>query len=83
MLLVCDEETLEEIQDRYLEHNAHATSYTLKSLQEGEFVPLDMALTLTENGVPDEADEFERLTIDQDFYTPVLHVYFNDDLTVA
>jgi hypothetical protein len=83
MLLVCSEEALEEIQDRYLEHNAHARSYTWKSLQEGEFVPLDMKLTLTENGVPDESDEFEQLTIDQDYYTPVLHVYFNDDLTVA
>ena len=83
VLLVCSEETLDEIQDRYLEHNAHARSYTWKSLQNGEFVPLDMKKTLAENDVPDESEEFERLSINDDYYTPTLHVYFNDDLTVA
>ena len=67
VLLVCSEETLEEIQDRYLEHNAHATSYTWKSLQEGEFVPLDMTKTLVENGVPDESGDFEKLSINDDW----------------
>ena len=83
VLLVCSEETLDEIQDRYLEHNAHARSYTWKSLQNGEFVPLDMKKTLAENDVPDESEEFERLSINDDYYTPTLHVYYNDDLTVA
>lgn len=110
LLEVGSEETLEEIQDRYLEHNAHAGSYTWKALkvggpsahgtggasarsraharcatlpQDGEFRPLDMTLTLEENGVHDESDEFEELSISEDFYIPVLHLYFNDDLTVA
>ena len=63
--------------------NSHAGSYTWKGLVDGQFRPLDMTLTLEQNNVHDEADEFERLSIKQDFYFPVLHLYFNDDLTVA
>ena len=52
-----------------------------------EFVSLDMGKTLEENGVRDESEEFERLGIedayDEDLCVPVLHVYFNDDLTVS
>jgi len=82
MLQVCFEETVHEIRERYLEYNAHCASYTWKHLQNGEFVPLDMQQTLKENGMEDESDEFERLSINQDYYTPVVHLYFNDDLTV-
>lgn len=49
--------------------------------QDGEFRPLDMEKTLQENGVADESEEFEELGISEDFYVPVLHLYFNDDLT--
>ena len=42
-----------------------------------------MKKTLAENDVPDESEEFERLSINDDYYTPTLHVYYNDDLTVA
>jgi hypothetical protein len=44
---------------------------------------MDMTLTLGENGVPDVSDEFESLGVDADLYIPVIHVYFNDDLTYA
>lgn len=54
-----------------------------KGLIDGEFVPLDMDKTLEENDIPDEASEFERLSIEEEFYFPILHLYFNDDLTVA
>ena len=54
-----------------------------KGLIDGEFVPLDMDKTLEENEIPDEASEFERLSIEEEFYFPILHLYFNDDLTVA
>lgn len=54
-----------------------------KGLIHGEFVPLDMDKTLEENDIPDEASEFERLSIEEEFYFPILHLYFNDDLTVA
>jgi len=30
----------------------------------------------------DEALEFERLGIDDDYYIPCVHLYYNDDLTV-
>ncbi len=71
-----------EIQERYLEFNAHAASYTWKHLVAEKFTLLDMEKTLTENGMEDESAEFEKLGIDQDFYIPVVHVHFNDDLTV-
>lgn len=82
-LTVCAEESLEEIRERYLEYNAHAASYTWKMLKAGKFLPMDMALTLEENGVVDESVEFEELGIDDDAFTPCIHLYFNDDLTLA
>jgi hypothetical protein len=42
-----------------------------------------MTKTLDGNGVPDETDEFEDLAIRDNYYTPALHLYFNDDLTVG
>ena len=44
---------------------------------------LDMKLTLDENGIPDDTDEFEDLNIDPDFYIPTIQLYFSDDLTIA
>ncbi|RHY69144.1 hypothetical protein DYB34_008261 [Aphanomyces astaci] len=83
-LQVCSEETIEEIQYRYidLQFNAHAGSYTWKYLDGDEFVPLDMAKTLAENGLPDESLEFEKLGMDANEFKPILHIYFNDDLTI-
>merc|ERR1712039_502445 len=73
------EETVEEIQERYLVHNAHAPSYTWKRLG----TPLNMKKTLDENGMKDESEEFLRLGIDPDDHIPVIHLFFNDDLTEA
>jgi len=83
LLTVCSEETINEIRDRYIDYNKHARSYTWKKLNQGKFTRLDMEKNLTENGVVDEADDFEELEIDDDYYYPILHVYFNDDLTTA
>lgn len=83
VLEVCAEETLAQILDRYLDFNGHANSYTWKALDNGDFRPLDMSKTLEENGITDETEEFKRLRIETGFYIPVLHLYFNDDLTVA
>ena len=47
------------------------------------FVHLDMKATLEENGIKDEGEDLEELGIDKDLYLPVVHIYFNDDLTVA
>jgi len=79
ILEVCSEESMNEILDRYLELNEHAASYTWKRLGR----PLDMERTLEENDIPDETDEYLDLNIDEDAYIPAVHLYFNDDLTVA
>merc|ERR1712061_388817 len=73
------EEAVAEIQERYLVHNAHAKSYTWKRLGK----PLNMEKTLEENGMKDETEEFQRLGIDPDDHIPVIHLYYQDDLTEA
>eukprot|EP00931_Biecheleriopsis_adriatica_P048777 TRINITY_DN28188_c0_g1_i1.p1 TRINITY_DN28188_c0_g1~~TRINITY_DN28188_c0_g1_i1.p1 ORF type:complete len:416 (+),score=46.82 TRINITY_DN28188_c0_g1_i1:54-1250(+) len=78
-LAVPVEEKVEEIRERYLVHNAHAKSYTWKRLG----LPLNMQKTLGENGMEDETVEFQQLGIDPDDHIPVIHLYFDDDLTEA
>ncbi len=84
-LTVCSEETIIEIQARYISFNGHAASYTWKRLTDDgdKFVVMDMDRTLEENGVTDEDTEFEKLHIPDNFYVPVIHIYFNDDLSIA
>mmetsp|Transcript_76101 Transcript_76101/g.105208 ORF Transcript_76101/g.105208 Transcript_76101/m.105208 type:complete len:97 (+) Transcript_76101:391-681(+) len=79
VLEVASEETLNEILDRYLELNNHAASYTWKRLGK----VLDMSKNLTENDIVDDRAELLELGIDLDEYIPALHLYFNDDLTIA
>jgi len=75
------EESIEEIQNRYLVVNDHAESYTWKSVTNK---PLDMEGTLDENDIYDETDRFESLGIPEDeWYIPPILIYFNDDLTEA
>eukprot|EP00163_Fabomonas_tropica_P034898 TRINITY_DN9961_c0_g1_i1.p1 TRINITY_DN9961_c0_g1~~TRINITY_DN9961_c0_g1_i1.p1 ORF type:complete len:234 (+),score=32.41 TRINITY_DN9961_c0_g1_i1:81-782(+) len=76
---VCAEEKLANVRARYLDFNAHAKSYSWKRLGE----ELDMEKTLAENGIIDESEDFYELNLDEDFYIPAVHIYFNDDLTVA
>lgn len=57
--------------------------HAAKSAGKFEFDELDLNKTLLENGVIDESDEFEDLDLPGDYYVPVLHVYWNDDLTIA
>ena len=78
-LEVACEETLNEILDRYLVINSHAYSYTWKRLGK----PLDMAKTLDENGIMDDTRELQELGMPIDDYVPGIHLYFNNDLTVA
>ena len=70
---------MEEILERYLEFNSHAGSYTWKRLGN----KLDMGSTLEENNILDEGDDFNHLGLPEDYYVPAVHLYFNDDLTVA
>jgi hypothetical protein len=79
VLDVASEETLNEILDRYLVLNSHAASYTWK--REGKV--LDMSKNLEDNDIPDETDELLELGIDLEEYIPAVHLYFNDDLTIA
>lgn len=44
---------------------------------------MNMTLTLAENGIPDESATMENLNIDEEQHLPILHVYYNDDLTIA
>ena len=75
---VASEETLNEILDRYLPQNFHASSYTWKRLGKC----LDMNLNLHENGMEDDTDECLALGIDPEEYIPTIHLYFDDDLTI-
>eukprot|EP00878_Enallax_costatus_P019323 GHUV01020385.1.p1 GENE.GHUV01020385.1~~GHUV01020385.1.p1 ORF type:complete len:233 (+),score=43.81 GHUV01020385.1:241-939(+) len=91
VLEVPAEETVGQVRQRYLGLNAHAASYTWKALAKKgaggsstwEFRELDLNRTLSENGVAEESELFESLDMQHDSYIPVLHVYWNDDLTVA
>jgi len=43
-----------------------------------------MKMTLLDNEIFDETQEYESLGISEDkWYIPAIHLYFNDDLTVA
>ena len=79
LIQVATEENINEILDRYLELNQHAASYTWKRLGR----VLDMSKNLEDNGIPDETEELLELGIDTDDYIPAIHLYFNDDLTIA
>ena len=81
---VCSEETLEEIQRRYLAFNGHSSSYTWKRTDSTHVARiLNMRETLDANGIPDESLQFDALSIDEDDFIPIIHLYFSDDLTVA
>jgi cytochrome b involved in lipid metabolism len=87
-LEVPSEEIVREIRDRYLDYNWHASSYTWKVMMEGEdgeylFNILDLDKNLEDNGVVDDTEEFEAYGIPDDYYIPVIHLYYKDDLTVA
>ncbi|CAL8241611.1 unnamed protein product [Merluccius merluccius] len=77
LLEVCSEETVDEVEQRYVRYNAHASSYTWKY----GGARLTMGLTLAENGMPDEDAELDLCRLDRDLYTPALCLHFNDDLT--
>ena len=79
LLEVPVEETLLEIQERYMVYNRHACSYTWKRLGR----PLRLDKTLDENSVPDETQVMHAIGLDPEAHIPILHLYFNDDLTEA
>ncbi|KAI9138809.1 hypothetical protein BKA69DRAFT_1031120 [Paraphysoderma sedebokerense] len=76
---ICSEENLLAVQEKFLTYNAHAKGYMWKRL--GKL--LDMDLTLEENEIVNESDEFIKLEMNDEEWLPVIHLYFTDDLTVA
>ena len=42
-----------------------------------------MGKTLAQNGIADERRELDQLGLSHDTYIPGIHLYFNDDLTIA
>lgn len=83
IIKVCQEETVSEIKNRYMEFNMNSNSYTWKALIDGEFIVLKLHATLEENGIKDESENFLRLGVDEDFNMPNLYIYYNDDLNYA
>ncbi|XP_063237942.1 cytochrome b5 domain-containing protein 1 isoform X1 [Bacillus rossius redtenbacheri] len=77
-VVVCKEDKLSRVLERYLPVNSHAASYTWKSVH-GRV--LDMDKTLEENGIPDERDAFLEIGLKETEYIPLVMLYFNDDLT--
>ncbi len=80
---ICQEETIADVRNRYMEYNLNSNSYTWKALINGEFVLLKLELTLEQNGIKDESESFVRLGMDEDFTVPNIHIYYNDDLNHA
>ncbi|KAI5066452.1 hypothetical protein GOP47_0019076 [Adiantum capillus-veneris] len=83
-LEVPSEETIREILERYAKRNSHAQSYTWKGISTTHdkiFSDLNMDKTLAENGISDESNLFMSLGLASNHHIPVIHVYFNDDLT--
>ncbi len=83
-LQVPQEETLQEIQQRYLKVNQHAGSYVWtalphKSSPTSKFQVLDMTKTLHELKVFGKVAP--PASIGED--TPTIHLYWTDDLTVG
>ena len=62
---------------------SHLFLCILKVVIDGEFVNLNMELTLEQNGIEDESEKFLELGMDEDFFIPTVHIYFSDDLTYA
>ncbi|XP_015595011.1 cytochrome b5 domain-containing protein 1 [Cephus cinctus] len=77
VILICEEDTVARIQERFLGFNAHGTSYTWKF----EGLPIDTNCTLTENGIVDERERFLEAGLPDDTYIPAILCYYNDDLT--
>eukprot|EP01038_Epipyxis_sp_PR26KG_P008419 gene8419-11386_t len=80
---ICQEETVGDIRNRYMEHNLNSNSYTWKALINGDFILLKSEFTLAENGIVDETEKLARLGMDEDFSIPNIHIYYNDDLNYA
>ena len=83
IIKICMEESIRDIMNRYMEYNMNANSYTWKALIKNQFVVLKLDETMESNGIPNESEKFERLSIEEDEYLPNIFLYYNDDLNYA
>lgn len=83
IIKVCKEEALDQIKERYYTYNLNASSYTWKILHDGKFITLKSDMTLEENGIKDESEDFIKLGVDEEAFLPNLLIYYNDDLHEA
>jgi hypothetical protein len=83
IIKICQEETISDIKNRYMEYNMNSNSYTWKALINGKFVPLKLDETMVSNGILDESEKFDKLGIEEDEFLPNIHIYYNDDLNYA
>ncbi|KAL7300740.1 hypothetical protein TKK_0006717 [Trichogramma kaykai] len=80
IISVCEEDSIRRIQERFMFYNPHCRSYTWK--YEGK--ALDLDLTLTENGIPDDRDRLLECglpTDNESICVPEIFLFYNDDLT--
>lgn len=75
LMKVCEEDSIKRIQERALIYNANGMSYSWKF--EGK--DLDIELTLTENGIPDERDRFVNCGLPDHYYIPCLMCYYEEE----
>ncbi|KAK2583307.1 hypothetical protein KPH14_009309 [Odynerus spinipes] len=74
VITVCEEDTIERIQERALLFNANGASYAWKF--EGK--DLNVNRTLTENNIPDERERFVACGLPENYYIPSLMCYYID-----
>ncbi|KAK9881033.1 hypothetical protein WA026_014376 [Henosepilachna vigintioctopunctata] len=73
---VCAEDTFKRIQERYSIFNKDPDSYAWKYFD--KYIDLDK--TMDENGIVDDRDKFAEFGMPQNYYVPVVFLYYNDDL---
>ncbi|KAL0232407.1 hypothetical protein PCE1_002748 [Barthelona sp. PCE] len=79
LVTVPNEETLSMILERYKKYNNEGHAYVWK--YKGK--RLNMDISLKENGIEDEADNYSELNIPEEMSYPAIHLYFTDSLDVA
>lgn len=73
---VCCEDTFNRIQERYSIFNKDPDSYTWRYFDK----VIDLDKTMEENGIPDDRDSFTEFGMAQNYYVPVVFLYYKDDL---
>ncbi|XP_045469055.1 cytochrome b5 domain-containing protein 1 [Harmonia axyridis] len=73
---VCCEDTFRRIQERYSIFNKDPDSYAWRYFDQ----EIDLDKTMDENGIVDDRDKFTEFGMPQNFYIPVVFLFYKDDL---